>query len=294
MKKTAMLIALFLTSTLLMQFVWYTAERGKETSDFSSEKMNLALRRVAHQLLKCEGDSTSRIPPVEQVNASAWLLRLERNFKYDSLPNIMQTSFKAYNIGTNYDVALLKCDDGQLLLGYNYFDFIQNKDAPCMGRSASFDCYNLQVTLSLKERKMAKMPLMGWVFSTSLAIILFGLAQKWQFKKKKKEETTPKGEDTIQFGNTRFNTKDSLLFCGDVSHQLTYREAKLLRLFISHQNQVLERAFILENVWADEGILVGRSVDMFVSRLRKILNTDSSVRLIAVHGVGYKMEINKF
>jgi len=73
---------------------------------------------------------------------------------------------------------------------------------------------------------------------------------------------------------------------------LTYREAKLLNLFVLHQNQVLERSFILENVWADEGILVGRSIDMFVSRLRKLLRNDERIQLLAVHGVGYKMEVN--
>jgi DNA-binding response OmpR family regulator len=54
---------------------------------------------------------------------------------------------------------------------------------------------------------------------------------------------------------------------------------------------VLERNFIIENVWADEGVLVGRSVDMFVSRLRKLLRDDPSIKLVAVHGVGYRMEV---
>ena len=72
--------------------------------------------------------------------------------------------------------------------------------------------------------------------------------------------------------------------------QLTYREAKLLHLFVKNQNQLLERSFILENVWADEGIQVGRSIDMFVSRLRKFLRADPTLRLVAVHGVGYRLE----
>ena len=72
-------------------------------------------------------------------------------------------------------------------------------------------------------------------------------------------------------------------------HELTYREAKLLQLFVSHPNQLLDRGFILRHVWADEGILVSRSVDMFVSRLRKLVEVDAAApRYIqTVWGVGY-------
>ena len=60
----------------------------------------------------------------------------------------------------------------------------------------------------------------------------------------------------------------------------------------SHPGQLLERERILREVWADEGILVGRSVDMFVSRLRKKLAADPTVGIAAVHGVGYRLELN--
>ena len=83
-----------------------------------------------------------------------------------------------------------------------------------------------------------------------------------------------------------------ILVSGSTSFNLTYREAKLLSLFIGNKNQVLERDFILKSVWEDEGIIVGRSVDVFVSRLRKMLSTDSLVKISAVHGVGYRMEVN--
>lgn len=67
----------------------------------------------------------------------------------------------------------------------------------------------------------------------------------------------------------------------------------MLCLFASSPNQLLERDFILQQVWADEGVLVGRSVDMFVSRLRKKLALDPSIGIVAVHGVGYRLETGK-
>jgi DNA-binding response OmpR family regulator len=109
-------------------------------------------------------------------------------------------------------------------------------------------------------------------------------------------DTTPAPEadaaasNQVLFGQSRFDPGNQTLFSGAVRHQLTYREAKLLHLFASHPNQLLERDFILQSVWEDEGIIVGRSLDVFVSRLRKMLRDDPSVRMVAVHGVGYRLE----
>ena len=94
----------------------------------------------------------------------------------------------------------------------------------------------------------------------------------------------------VLFGNSRLDPGNQTLISGASRHALTYREAKLLHLFASHPNQLLERDFILQSVWEDEGIIVGRSVDVFVSRLRKLLRDDPGVRIVAVHGVGYRME----
>lgn len=95
----------------------------------------------------------------------------------------------------------------------------------------------------------------------------------------------------MRFGHCILDTSNQVLILGAARHNLTYREAKLLQLFAAHPNQVLERDFILKSVWEDEGIMVGRSVDVFVSRLRKMLREDPGLRLAAVHGVGYRLEV---
>jgi DNA-binding response OmpR family regulator len=177
------------------------------------------------------------------------------------------------------------------LLGYNYQDFSQNNDLTCGNREPSSDCRNIQVTFLDTATAQQQFPLAGWFFTCILAIGLFYLSQKIVANTKNTNEAN---ENTFtSFGQSRFDFTNQVLICGTITHTLTYREAKLLNLFAQHQNLVLERSFILENVWADEGILVGRSLDMFVSRLRKMLRDDASIQLIAVHGVGYRLEILK-
>jgi two-component system, OmpR family, response regulator len=96
----------------------------------------------------------------------------------------------------------------------------------------------------------------------------------------------------IKFGNSTLNTINQTLNTEGVETQLTFRELKLLQLFYQHKNKLLEKDFILKSVWGDDVIIVGRSVDVFVSRLRKLLKDNPSVKFTNVHSVGYRFDFN--
>jgi len=74
--------------------------------------------------------------------------------------------------------------------------------------------------------------------------------------------------------------------------QLSEKESKLLYILASRPNILIERS-VLQKVWEDEGVIVDRSLDMFISKLRKKLQGDSAVRLVNIHGKGYKLEITQ-
>ncbi|MBK9338319.1 MAG: winged helix-turn-helix domain-containing protein [Lewinellaceae bacterium] len=84
---------------------------------------------------------------------------------------------------------------------------------------------------------------------------------------------------------------NQLLLCGAARHELTYQEAKLLHLFAGNLTNCSNAATSCSRFGPTKRILVGRSVDVFVSRLRKLLRDDPSVRIVAVHGVGYRLEV---
>jgi DNA-binding response OmpR family regulator len=88
-----------------------------------------------------------------------------------------------------------------------------------------------------------------------------------------------------------YDYRNQLIKSPDEEKTLTFRENKLLFLLTSHPNEVLERDKILDEVWGDEGVIVGRSLDVFISRLRKILKLDPALQIKSVHGVGYKLVI---
>lgn len=172
-------IGLFLMSYGLMAFIWFLSEKEQPRSTYTAEKVNLALRRTADALFKTAGDSTSRIPPAEQTADRVWLLRLEQTLQYDLLPEILQSSLDAYGITEHYEVAVLRCTDGALLLGYNWFDYAQREEIPCRGRELPTDCYNLQVRFDAAPTQSGHFPILGWVLSGLAAVGLYFIGKKW-------------------------------------------------------------------------------------------------------------------
>ena len=72
---------------------------------------------------------------------------------------------------------------------------------------------------------------------------------------------------------------------------LTQKEADLLKYFIEHKNVVLKRSEILETLWGEDDYFLGRSLDVFISRLRKYLKTENSIKIENIHGVGFRFLI---
>lgn len=306
MKKTGILLSAFLISTLLMQFVWHNSAIQKNQTVITSEKINLVLRRTGHLLLQQAGDSTSQIPPVKQLSTNAWQLRIPQHFIYDSLPYFLQNALDMHHIKCNYDIVVLDCINGNIVLGYNFLDFEKEKNVPCGGRALDNVCYDIKFTLLPEVKSQPAFSLFQWLATLVLSFLLYGLGTKILNPNANKQmpiasptnETAivssppiPIVKDKVYFGHSWLDVANQELKCGETVHKLTYREAKLLHFFVQHPNQVLDRNYIMDNVWADEGVVVGRSIDMFVSRLRKMLRDDNQIQLVAVHGVGYKMEI---
>ncbi|MCG1036093.1 response regulator transcription factor [Polaribacter sargassicola] len=95
--------------------------------------------------------------------------------------------------------------------------------------------------------------------------------------------------DAIKIGNYLFNyTKQTLTFL-DVKQQLTSREAELLLHLHKKKNEVLDRTFILNKLWGNDDFFNARSMDVFISKLRKKLKNDANVKIINVRGYGYKL-----
>ena len=101
-----------------------------------------------------------------------------------------------------------------------------------------------------------------------------------------------KGEaESVQLGKLQIRFNELLIQDNGNSHQLTPRESELLRFLIDHPNKVLTREEILEELWGQNDYFMGRSMDVFISRLRKYLQAEPSVTLETKRGVGFIFKI---
>jgi two-component system, OmpR family, response regulator len=98
-----------------------------------------------------------------------------------------------------------------------------------------------------------------------------------------------KKEDSYQIGNYSFDPLKQMLIYKDQSTKLTTKESELLELLCRHGNVILERNFALRTIWVDDNYFNARSMDVYITRLRKYLKNDSSVKILNVHGKGYKL-----
>ena len=92
-----------------------------------------------------------------------------------------------------------------------------------------------------------------------------------------------------QIGKFTFDTQKQVLICGNVNERLTTKESELLTLLCAHVNEILERNFALKSIWIDDNYFNARSMDVYITKLRKKLKADPSIEIINIHGKGYKL-----
>src|SRR5690606_11040358 len=110
---------------------------------------------------------------------------------------------------------------------------------------------------------------------------------------KRTRRKTDDNADRFELGNYLFDYKNLQLTNGAHKQQLTQKEADLLQFLCVNANSVVKREDILLNVWGKEDYFLGRSMDVFMTKLRKYLREADGVELQTVHGVGFKLAINK-
>jgi two-component system OmpR family response regulator len=93
-------------------------------------------------------------------------------------------------------------------------------------------------------------------------------------------------------GKYKFNTETQLLKGGTEDVKLTTKEGQLLRLLAINQNDILDRSFALKTIWHDDNYFNSRSMDVYITKLRKYLKQDSKVEIVNVHGKGFKLLVN--
>ncbi len=109
--------------------------------------------------------------------------------------------------------------------------------------------------------------------------------------KRTKGEGASQDRRFFQVGNYRFDSINQKLFLDDDCSKLTGKESELLKMLCMHQNGILDRKLALETIWGNSNYFSGRSMDVYISKLRKFLKQDARIRILNMHGKGFKLVV---
>jgi hypothetical protein len=264
----------------------------------SDKHLELMLRDIGHKLLLQANDSSSRVLPIKKLNENLFQISFENEFGFvpDTIINLFQQEFYKNGLPKDYIVNVKKCDQKATIFA---FEMRSNGGSltPCKGRKQKPDCYIVEVEF-LKAAKFN----FNFLFLLLIPIGLLGFYRK----KKPIKELQPNAPEIIkeeleiiledknflQIGSLKFYEQNNTLKVDDKIIPLSEKEAKALLIFATNVNQTIDRDHLMKEIWGDEGIVViSRNVDVLVSKLRKKLSDDSSIKIINIHGKGYKFII---
>lgn len=103
------------------------------------------------------------------------------------------------------------------------------------------------------------------------------------------QQTPSLKENTFELGNYIFNFQNQTLSIHGEIQNLSYREAQLIKMLIEHQESILDRKIALQYIWGDDSYFNSRSMDVFISKLRKFLEKDDRIKIINIRGKGFKL-----
>lgn len=257
---------------------------------------NLMLRKIGHQFLTRIGDKTSQVLPVEELTNGGLRLPFsgELAIMPDSLVNIVQAVVKAGNFPQSFTITLTDTKTGKIVYGFNSSDLLHNT-VPCLGRLLPKASYaiNLYISDASQSTSTHTAILIAAIFSMLLAITIFSYFRHkiYIIKQLPTPISTYTKPGTIPLGRYTLDPVKRLLMIDHEEIALTTKETTLLNILGKKINQIMDRNTLLKEGWENEGVITGRSLDMYVSKLRKKLEKDPLIKITNFHGRGYSLEI---
>jgi hypothetical protein len=260
------------------------------SDDFDIARREVLLRRIGHEILLQSGDSTSRVLPVKKIAGNEYQISFENAFTFqpDFLVNTIQGLLAKDPLATDYVVNVLNCANASVAYGYAISKNKKDDIVTCKGRRQPIACYMINIkfkptgiTTAKNEYFLGALLFLGFVGFIFLRFV-------------KPRKALPDSQHTGMFtlGSMSFDAETRKLMLNGKTVDLTKTETRVLGIFALSPNETIERSRIQKEIWEDEGVIVGRSLDMFISKLRKKLEFDPNIKIVVMRGKGYKLEIN--
>jgi len=188
----------------------------------------------------------------------------------------------------DYVVNVLNCGNSSVAYGYAISKNKKDDIVACRGRKQPIACYMINIKFKPNDITTARNKYFLGVLSF---LAFFGFVfLKWV----KPQRVLLKKEynKIFTFGSVLFDVQKRQLLINKKTIGLTGTETRLLLIFALSPNETIERSRLQKEIWEDEGVIVGRSLDMFISKLRKKLELDPNINIVVIRNKGYKLEVS--
>ncbi len=292
----------FLFALLSVSMIVIALAFVKKETERPDKHLEIVLRNIGHQVLLHSNDSTSRVLPVKTVNENTFRISFENSFGFtpDTLMSIVHQQLAKTDRSGYYTVSVNECYQNETIFAYEV-NTASGDLKPCRGREQKKGCYVIEISFLAN-----KLFPYGWLLLALIPVALAGLylarrrtgisepreliEEKVRESLSNETERVPVIADYKRLGNFVFLESKGILSLNDETIELSVKEVKALSILASNQNQVVGRDLLMKEIWEDDGVFViTRNVDVLISKLRKKLSTDPSVKIVNVHGKGYKM-----
>lgn len=292
----------FITLLSLLVFTGFTSHakfsgeaKAASFEPLQEKQVLVALRLIGHELMLASGDSNSRILPI-QVEEGQYKVSFsnELSFHPDHLVDLVDSVLSLSGVSRSYIVEMVKCDSNRVIYSYEMRNLLDSSLIPCRGRDQPVGCYELMLSFLNEPRPSFVMAstepeesssFIFWLTPIVIVTVIVGVV----FRRRKLANAS---KGFIEIGSFQFDRKNDCLLHNQNRVELTGKESELLHFLYLEKNEAVDRDVILNKVWRDEGDYVGRTLDVFISKLRKKLEADESVKIVNVRGVGYKLVVN--
>lgn len=258
--------------------------------DFDIARREVLLRQIGHELLLQSGDSTSRVLPVKKIAGNEYQIRFEHDFTFQpgTLVNTIQQLLAKDPLASDYVVKVLNCGNSSVSYGYAISKNKQDDIVACRGRWQPTACYMINITFKPTGINTANT---GYLLASLPFLALVGFIF---LRSVKPRSALPDRQHTGRFalGAMSFDAETRKLMIKGKTIDMTRTETRVLHIFALSPNEVIERSRLQKEIWEDESVIVGRSLDVFISKLRKKLELDPNVNIVVIRGRGYRLEIN--
>ncbi len=281
------LLGLLLLSFISVVCLAFSIDGG---DDFATARREVLLRRIGHELLLQSGDSTSRVLPVKKIAENEYQIRFENEltFQSASVVNTIRRLLAKDPLADEYIVNVINSANSSVAYGYAISKNKKDDIVACIGRKQPKARYMVNIKFKPTGINTAKSEyLLG-----SLPFLAFVGFIFLKSVKPRKTLTKDQDKNMLSLGSALFDAKNRKLIINEKTTDLTGTESRLLLIFALSPNEPIERSRLQKEIWEDEGVIVGRSLDMFISKLRKKLEFDPKIKIVVIRGKGYKLEIS--